>query len=84
VALPVVAAVEALSLLVLLVNLATVHLPWLASLLGPVHGLAYAAGIALAFSGPYARRARWLSVVPGIGAALTVRSRREEPDTPGG
>jgi hypothetical protein len=68
-----VAAVETGSLLVLLTNLATVHVGWLASLLGPVHGLAYLAGIALAFSGPYGRKARWLSVVPGIGAALIAR-----------
>lgn len=68
-----VAVVETATLLILLVNLATVHVGWLASLLGPMHGLAYLAGIALAFSGPYGRGARWLSVIPGVGAGLTAR-----------
>ena len=37
----VVAAVEALTLLVLVLNLVTVHLPGVAAALGPVHGSAY-------------------------------------------
>lgn len=71
------ATVELVSLVVLLGNLATVHVPALASLLGPVHGCAYLATIALTVS-----RAGWrsrpvaLSLVPAIGGWLAVRALR--------
>ena len=42
----VVSVVETVSLVVLLANLATVHVPQVASVLGPVHGFAYLATIA--------------------------------------
>ena len=73
-ALPVSAAVEAVSLAALLINLMTAHVPALAAALGPVHGCAYLAAIALTWAGRYPRRARWLALVPGIGAGLAVRA----------
>lgn len=69
----VVAAVEAITLLILLVNLVTVHISGVAAAVGPVHGSAYLIAIALALSGPFSRRARTLTFVPGIGALLAAR-----------
>lgn len=67
-------AVELVSLVVLLVNLATVHLPAVASLVGPVHGCAYlfviGATLALTRSTP----ARLLAAVPAVGGLLVLRS----------
>ena len=70
----IVAVVEALTLVVLLVNLVTVHLDGLAAAIGPVHGSAYLIGIALAWSARLPARARLLTLVPGVGALLAVRS----------
>jgi len=70
----VVAVLEALTLVVLLVNLATVRLDGLAAVVGPVHGSAYLIGIALAWSARLPARARLLTLVPGVGAPLAVRS----------
>ena len=64
---------ETVSLLVLLGNLATVHVAALASLLGPVHGCAYLATIATAFLLPLPRRTRLLTLVPGVGGLLALR-----------
>ena len=72
-ALGAVAVVEAVTLLVLVVNLATVQLAGLAAVVGPIHGSAYLIGIALAFSGPFPARARMLCFIPGIGALLAAR-----------
>lgn len=75
------ARVEALSLLVLLGNLATVHVSWIATLLGPLHGCAYLLVIGTVLQTTHDRRARWLSLVPGIGGLLAERRRNaiEEP-----
>ena len=70
----VLAAVEAATLVILLVNLATVHLPGVASAVGPVHGSAYLMAIALAWSAGLPTRARLLTLVPAVGALLAVRS----------
>jgi hypothetical protein len=76
------AAVELLSLLVLLVNLATAHLPAIASLGGPTHGCAYlvvvVAALRSAAAGPATKAIAW---VPGIGGLLVVRrlTRESEP-----
>ncbi|WP_369139198.1 DUF3817 domain-containing protein [Modestobacter versicolor] len=64
---------ETVSLLVLLGNLATVHVEQLASALGPLHGCAYLATIATAFSLPLPRQARTLTLVPGVGGLLALR-----------
>jgi hypothetical protein len=87
------ARVEAASLLLLLANLATVHLSWIATLVGPLHGCAYllvigtvlpATGAVLPATGAVrpatrGRRARWLSLVPGVGGLLAERSISTAP-----
>ena len=75
-----VGAIEALTLVMLVVNLATVHLDGLAAAVGPVHGSAYLIGIALAWSARLSTRARLLTLIPGVGALLAVRS--STADTP--
>ncbi|GAA5168645.1 MULTISPECIES: hypothetical protein [Amycolatopsis] len=69
-----VALVEALSLLVLLGNLATVHVPQVAAIVGPLHGTAYLAGIALACARSHDVRTRLLSLIPAVGAFLASRA----------
>jgi hypothetical protein len=70
------ARVEAASLVILLANLATVHIPWIATLVGPLHGCAYLLVIGTVLQTTRLRRARWLSLVPGIGGLLAERSIR--------
>lgn len=67
------AAAEAVSLAVLLVNLATVHADAVTSLGGPVHGTAYLAVIAGTWFMPATARVRWSALVPGIGGLLALR-----------
>ena len=64
---------ETVSLLVLLVNLATAHAAAVASLMGPVHGSAYLATMATAFLLPLPQRSRLLTLVPGVGGLLALR-----------
>ena len=66
------AAVEALSLLLLIVNLATAHLPAVTSVIGPLHGGAWLATIAVAFLIPIPLVPRWTSLLPGIGGLLAL------------
>ena len=75
--LTVAAAVELLTLTVLLGNLALAHDPGLASAVGPVHGLAYVTtiGAGLLLDGA-PRAARWLTLVPGVGGLLAGRALR--------
>jgi hypothetical protein len=72
------AVVELVSLFLLLANLATVHLPAVATLLGPLHGCAYLLVIGSTIATTRSRRARLLAVLPGIGGLLAVRSRPPE------
>ena len=72
------AAVEALSLLVLVLNLVTGHVPALASAVGPIHGCAYLIAIALTWSMTRTPAIRALSIIPGFGALLVPR-RLPEP-----
>ncbi|GAA1549550.1 hypothetical protein GCM10009678_35410 [Actinomadura kijaniata] len=72
-ALRVAAAVEALSLALLLVNLATVHTEVITSLGGPVHGTAYLATLAATWLVPAGAGARWRAAVPGVGGLLALR-----------
>ncbi|MBP2477550.1 hypothetical protein JOF53_006422 [Crossiella equi] len=69
------------SLVVLLVNLATVHLPQVSSAAGPVHGCAYLLVIVLTWQQTAATgRVRLLSWVPGAGGLLvTTRLGRAVP-----
>lgn len=71
-ALRIAAGVEAVSLLALLVNVATVHTDVITSLGGPVHGTAYLAVIACTWLTPATATARWLAVVPGVGGLLAL------------
>ena len=67
------AVVEALTLVLLLVNLATVHLRPITELGGPLHGTAYLAVIATTLLLPEATRtAKLLALVPGIGGWLAL------------
>ncbi|MEQ3551593.1 DUF3817 domain-containing protein [Pseudonocardia nematodicida] len=66
--------VEVLSLGTLLVNLATVHHPAVASVTGPIHGLAYLVVIASTWILPCAARTRLLAWVPAVGGLLVVRA----------
>jgi hypothetical protein len=71
------AVVESVSLLVLLANLATAHVPVIATLCGPVHGLAYVAVVVIALRDPTAlRSAKALAWVPGIGGLLVWQGAR--------
>ncbi|MGV2919106.1 hypothetical protein [Streptomyces alfalfae] len=74
------AAVEAASLALLLLNLATVHAPAASAALGPLHGTAYLVTIAATWTlRDVAPNARWLSLVPGVGGLLVLRRVRPGP-----
>ncbi len=68
------ARVEFLSLLLLLANLATVHVDEVATLLGPLHGCAYLVVVGATWQATRRRRPRLLSVVPGVGGLLAERA----------
>ena len=68
------ARVEFLSLLLLLANLATVHVEEVATLLGPLHGCAYLVVVGATWQSTRRRRPRLLSVVPGVGGLLAERA----------
>lgn len=71
---------ELLSLAILLLNLATVHLQPITSLGGPVHGCAYLAVVILALRHPRASTTtRLLSLIPGVGGMLVLRRLGSEP-----
>lgn len=71
------AVTEAVTLKLLLINLATAHLPAVAAALGPLHGAAYLMVIVATLQCPGApRAARWWAVLPGIGGLLAVRRLR--------
>jgi hypothetical protein len=75
--LQVASVVEALSLALLLLNLATAHQPAVAAAVGPLHGAAYLVVVVAALQVPGApRAARWWAVLPGIGGLLAVRRLR--------
>jgi hypothetical protein len=75
--------VEAASLAVLLINLLTVHTQAIASLVGPLHGTAYLAVIAITLLTPPAAStgARPLALVPGIGGLLVLHRIHRRPGT---
>ena len=73
------AATEAVTLLILLVNLATLHVPTVAGAIGPVHGAAYLAAIVATLLIPDApTAARWWAVLPGVGGLLALRRLGQE------
>lgn len=68
------AITETLSLVVLLLNLVTVHWPTVATLLGPMHGCAFIAVIVLVFQLPEAGRGvKATALLPVIGGPLVIR-----------
>jgi hypothetical protein len=67
------ALVELGSLILLLANLATMHWPPVASLLGPVHGCAYLFVIGATLQAAGDRRTRLTALVPGVGGLLVLR-----------
>ncbi len=72
--LKVAAAVEAVSVCLLFLNLFTVHWSSVSSVLGPTHGTAYLVTIVTALTAAGAStRAKVLSFVPAIGGYLALR-----------
>ncbi|AGL20631.1 hypothetical protein [Actinoplanes sp. N902-109] len=67
------AAIELGSLLVLLLNLATVHWQTVAGLVGPLHGCAYLVVIGATVHASRDLRTRLTALVPGIGGLLATR-----------
>ncbi|MCZ4119726.1 DUF3817 domain-containing protein [Streptomyces sp. H39-S7] len=68
------AAVELASLVVLLANVCTVHLPAISSLAGPVHGCAYLFTVIAGARDPgRTRRTTALTLIPGVGGLLALR-----------
>jgi len=67
------ALVELGSLVLLLANLATIHIPQVASLLGPLHGCAYLVVIGATLRETRDLVARLLALVPGVGGLLAIR-----------
>ncbi|WP_187645799.1 DUF3817 domain-containing protein [Streptomyces sp. TRM49041] len=77
------AAVEAASILILFVNLFTIHARPITSLGGPTHGTAYLLTIVATFSltvGGASAGARWRAFVPGIGGMLVLQRLRARPE----
>jgi hypothetical protein len=71
------ALVEFASLVVLLANLATVHLPAITSLGGPIHGCAYLFVVVATLRHPTATRTtKALAWLPAIGGLLVLRRLR--------
>ncbi|WP_344685431.1 DUF3817 domain-containing protein [Saccharopolyspora taberi] len=78
-ALRIASVVELASLVVLLANLFTVHVEEISTLVGPLHGTAYLAVMAISFLIPASAAARWRTAIPGIGGLLAVRKLRGGP-----
>ncbi|WP_433382172.1 DUF3817 domain-containing protein [Actinoplanes sp. CA-142083] len=70
------ARVELISLLLLLANLATVHLGPVATLVGPLHGCAYLSVIGATLAATRRGRPRLLALLPGVGGLLAERTLR--------
>jgi hypothetical protein len=69
------APIEFASLIVLFVNLATVHWPAVSSSIGPIHGCAYLFVIIATWQTAGApKKAKVLAVIPGIGGYLALRT----------
>ncbi|WP_419994606.1 DUF3817 domain-containing protein [Streptomyces boninensis] len=75
-ALLIAAHAEAVSLVILLTNLFTVHTQAITSLGGPVHGTAYLIAIVSTWRMTASPGARWRAWIPGVGGLLAVRCLR--------
>jgi hypothetical protein len=83
--LQIVGTVELVTLVLMLVNIITVHLPEVSRLLGPVHGLAYTATVITAILVMGGRHRVWLlALIPGIGGLLAARAASPEQLERGG
>jgi hypothetical protein len=82
--LQIVGTVELVTLVLLLVNIVTVHRPLVTHLLGPVHGLAYTTTVITAVLVMSGRHRVWLlALIPGIGGLLAARTASpEQPERP--
>jgi hypothetical protein len=77
--LQIVGTVELVTLLLMLANIVTVHLPEVSRTLGPVHGLAYTATVITAALVMGGRQRVWmLALIPGIGGLLAARAASSE------
>lgn len=75
----IVGTAELVLLVLMLVNIATVHLPEVSRVLGAVHGLAYTATVITAVLVMGGRHRVWLlAVTPGIGGILASRAASPE------
>lgn len=73
--LQIVGTIELVTLILLLGNLVSIHLPDVSRALGPVHGLAYAGTVITAVLLHEGRTRVWLfSLIPGIGGLLASRA----------
>lgn len=75
-------AVELATLVLMLLNLATVHVREVSQILGPVHGLAYTATVIAAVLVHGGAHRVWLrALIPGIGGLLASRAALDQPET---
>ncbi|MFE3455202.1 DUF3817 domain-containing protein [Nonomuraea sp. NPDC059194] len=74
------AGVEAVSLVVLLGNLVTVHTKTISTFAGPLHGISYVVVVVAASLVPSA--AGWRAFLPGIGGLLALRRARSHARPP--
>ncbi|MGH3838705.1 MAG: DUF3817 domain-containing protein [Pseudonocardiaceae bacterium] len=66
--------VELVTLIVLLVNVVTVHWPAVSSVIGPTHGCAYLfVSIAAVRAAGATKHATLMALIPGIGGLLALR-----------
>ncbi|MFI5912111.1 DUF3817 domain-containing protein [Dactylosporangium sp. NPDC051541] len=70
------ALVELCTLLALLINLATAHVPAVASLLGPIHGCAYLVVIGATWHLTRSGRTTLLAAIPVVGGVVALRQVR--------
>ncbi|WP_223623056.1 hypothetical protein [Microbacterium sp. EST19A] len=77
--LEVLSVLELLSIAVLLINLATVHVDGVASVLGPLHGALYLAVAVIALLGRgLMLRTRLMALIPALGGVFTLINVRKE------
>lgn len=68
-------SIELLTLIGMLANLATVHLPAISHILGPLHGLVYTATVVAAILVMNGMHRVWLlALVPGVGGLLAAQA----------
>lgn len=76
--------IELTTLVLMLANIVTVHLPEVSRVLGPAHGLAYSATVIASLLMMGGRHRVWLlALVPGIGGLLASRAAPTEQPAEG-